>query len=136
MSASPWPEIDIAAGGLLLRNEGAMVQLALVRRPRYGDIALPKGHPNPGEALPHAALREVLEETGCRAGIERMIEPVSYLVDDRSKLVVFYLMRCLESGKPRDSQEVSEVLWLPPSEAVSHMTDASERALVASTLGQ
>lgn len=136
MSASPWPEVELAAGGLLLRNQGAMVQLALVRRPRYSDIALPKGHPHPGESLEHAALREVLEETGCRAGIERMIEPVSYLVEDRAKLVVFYLMRCMECGKPRDQEEVSEVLWLPPSEAVSRMTYASERALVASTLGQ
>jgi len=136
MASSPMSVIEVAAGGLLLRNEGAMVQLALVRRPRYGDIALPKGHPNQGEPLPHAALREVLEETGCRAGIERIIDPVSYLVGERPKLVVFYLMRCLECGKPQDREEVSEVLWLPPSEAVSRMTYASERALVANTLGQ
>ena len=136
MSNSPWPEIEIAAGGLLLRNDAAMVQLALVRRPRYGDLALPKGHPNAGESLAHAAMREVLEETGCRGGIERMIDPVSYLVGERSKLVVFYLMRCLNCGKPSDHEEVSEVLWMPPSEAVSHMTYAGERALVASTLGQ
>lgn len=129
-------EIEVAAGGLLVRNEGAMIQLGLVHRARYDDYALPKGHPHPGESLTQAALREVLEETGCQASIERIIDPVSYLVKERPKIVVFYLMHCEECGPIKDSEEVRELLWLPPSEAVSRMTYAGERALVAATLGQ
>ncbi len=38
--------------------------MLLIGRSRDGDISLPKGKAEPGELLPHTAVREVAEETG------------------------------------------------------------------------
>ena len=42
-------------------------ELAVIHRPKYDDWSLPKGKLKPGEGFCEAALREVEEETGCRA---------------------------------------------------------------------
>ncbi|MDD9943735.1 MAG: NUDIX hydrolase [Myxococcales bacterium] len=124
-------EIDVAAGGFLVRPGAEGPELCIVRRPRHGDWALPKGHPEESETLGEAALREVLEETGCRAEIVCVAAPISYLVGETPKLVVFYGMRLCEIlGPPADTEEVSEVAWLPARQAVERLTYPSERAAV------
>ena len=60
-----------AAGGLITRQENGRVEVALVHRPKYDDWSLPKGKLDPGEGFKEAAVREVEEETGVRAGLEK-----------------------------------------------------------------
>lgn len=55
-----------AAGGVVVRPEGAEILVALVREGPEASYALPKGHVEPGEPLEEAARREVEEETGLR----------------------------------------------------------------------
>jgi putative nucleotidyltransferase with HDIG domain len=58
---------EIAAAGLVLfrRGDGPHLYLTL-RNARHGDVGLPKGHLDPGEAVLEGALRETEEETGIR----------------------------------------------------------------------
>jgi 8-oxo-dGTP diphosphatase len=63
-----------AAGGLLLRpGSGGALEVALVHRPKYDDWSFPKGKLVAGETFEEAALREVEEETGYRARLDREI---------------------------------------------------------------
>lgn len=126
-------EIDLAAGGLLTRGAGTALEVAVVRRSRHDDWVLPKGHPEAGEDLRAAALREVREETGCEARILRLLPPLSYLVGETPKLVVFFEMTCTSEGGALDPNEVSELRWLPPAEAAARLTHTSERALLTQT---
>ena len=76
----------------------------------------PKGKPDPGETPEQAALREVLEETGCKARILAPI-PGDFLGD----LTVnhYFLMVEATPGASLDPHdwETSQVRWVSPAEA-------------------
>jgi 8-oxo-dGTP diphosphatase len=122
------PEV-LAAGGLLVRDDG---RVAVIHRPRYDDWSLPKGKLEPGESFEAGALREVWEETGVRARIRDELDPVEY-VDrkGRDKLVRWYRMDV--DGAPDEfvpNDEVDELRWLTPAEALDLVSYAHDRELL------
>lgn len=121
-----------AAGGLVWKPSPEGRRLAVIRRERYGlEWTLPKGKLDPGEDWAGAALREVWEETGCRAEIESFAGCLGYQHAGSPKVVLFWNMT-LEQEQPFEvSEEVSELRWLNPVEAAGLLTHEDERRLVA-----
>jgi 8-oxo-dGTP diphosphatase len=122
------PEV-LAAGGLLVRDDG---RVAVVHRPRYDDWSLPKGKLDPGESFEDGARREVWEETGVRGRIRAELQPVEY-VDrkGRDKLVRWYRMDV--DGEPDEfvpNDEIDELRWLTPAEALDVVDYDHDRALL------
>ena len=122
------PEV-LAAGGLLVRDDG---RVAVVHRPRYDDWSLPKGKLDAGESFEDGALREVWEETGVRGEIREELQPVEY-VDrkGRDKLVRWYRMDV--DGEPDEfvpNDEIDELRWLTPAEALDVVDYDHDRALL------
>lgn len=133
--AASSPEIILAAGGILTRTGARDKEIALVHRPKYDDWGLPKGKLWPGESLEQAALREVLEETGCEARLVRFIGTTNYPVRGRPKVVSFWLMETVTEQPFIPGKEIDRLIWLPPPEAVSRMDHAQEQELVRAALG-
>ena len=106
-------------------------QLALVHRPRYDDWTLPKGKLDPGESFDDAALREVAEETGLLARLERELPEVAYEVRGRPKVVRYWLMEVEGETPFVPGEEVDEVRWVDPAEALSLLTYDRDREVVA-----
>ena len=120
-----------AAGGVLLRHGEAGAELCVVHRPRYGDWSLPKGKLDPGESFEEAALREVLEETGLRCSLVRELGSTHYPDGKgRPKIVRYWLME-VEGGEFQPNDEVDELRWMTPSEAIAALTHERDRALIA-----
>ena len=128
---------EFSTGGVMVRNFRGRPFAAVVQ-PREGVIALPKGHPEAGEAAVDAAAREVREE----AGVEG--EPVEKLGDIRYwyvrggervlKIVSFFLFR-YRSGSVRDhDQEVESAAWMPLEEAAEKLTYKGEREMAVAAL--
>ncbi len=118
-----------AAGGVVVRERDGAAEVAVVHRPRYDDWSLPKGKLLTGEGWEAAALREVEEETGLRCELEEELESVGYLDRrGRRKLVRYWLMRPLE-GEFEPNDEVDELRWLSPADAVSTLSHEHDRAL-------
>jgi 8-oxo-dGTP diphosphatase len=120
-----------AAGGILVRSAaGGGLELAVVHRPRYDDWSLPKGKLQPGETFEEAAVREVAEETGFRCRIDGEAGTVRYRDRrGRPKLVRYFLMRPLD-GAFGPGDEVDELRWLDPAEAVRTLSYPHDRGLV------
>jgi len=124
-----------AAGGLVVREAGELVELAVVHRPRYDDWSLPKGKLGPGEDWAAAALREVEEETGLRCELGEELGSVRYLDrKGRRKQVRWWRMRPLE-GEFVPGNEVDELRWLEPTVALELLDYEQDRELVRRTLG-
>ncbi|HEX2415490.1 MAG TPA: NUDIX hydrolase [Thermoleophilaceae bacterium] len=118
-----------AAGGVVLGPDG---RVALVHRPRYDDWSLPKGKLDPGESFEEAALREVEEETGVRARLVRELPSVKYNDNKgRPKLVRYWLMEVAEEPGFVANDEVDELRWVEPEEALGLLTYSRDRSLVA-----
>jgi len=115
-----------AAGGVVLRHG----RVAVVHRPRYDDWSLPKGKLDPGETFEDAALREVEEETGLRCRIVRELPAVEYEVRGRPKLVRYWAMEVEDETPFEPNDEVDELRWLEPGEAVALLSYDRDRAPV------
>ena len=120
-----------AAGGLLWRD-GRRREVAVIYRDRHtrGECCLPKGKLEPGEDWERAALREVLEETGCEADLGKFVELLHYYVGGRPKVVVYFEMVVTREGRFQPSREVRERAWLAPQAAVAALTHEGERQVL------
>jgi 8-oxo-dGTP diphosphatase len=115
-----------AAGGVVVRDG----QVLLVHRPRYDDWTLPKGKLDADEAWEAAALREVEEETGVRARLVRELPSVEYEVRGRPKRVRYWVMEVEEDVGLEPNDEVDELRWLAPGEALDLLSYERDRELL------
>jgi 8-oxo-dGTP pyrophosphatase MutT (NUDIX family) len=126
-----------SAGGLVVRDAESGEEIAVVT-PRAGVTALPKGHPEPGESLEQAALREVREEVGIVAGNAQPLGEVGYwytLHGERiRKTVAFFLCRYLSGSVDDHDDEVIAAGWIPLAEAPDRLSYRGESEMAAKAL--
>jgi 8-oxo-dGTP diphosphatase len=120
-----------AAGGVVIDDD----RVAVVHRPKYDDWSLPKGKLDPGESFEEAALREVWEETGIRARLERELPAVRYSVRERPKVVRYWLMSVESDPGFVPNDEVDELRWLSPADAAALLTYDRDREVLSAAVG-
>jgi 8-oxo-dGTP diphosphatase len=103
----------------------------LIHRPRYDDWTFPKGKLKSGEAWEAAAVREVREETGYRVAIASFAGPITYEVNRRPKIVLYWNMEVDGDTRFQPSREVDAFTWLSPAAAYARLDYALERRLLA-----
>jgi 8-oxo-dGTP diphosphatase len=128
-----------AAGGLLWRagrpgdgKKGGGVHLAVIHRPHRKDWSLPKGKLDDGETWEACALREVREETGCEGRLSTFAGAMTYVPRNNPKIVLYWHMELTREGKldSKFRDEIDEVAWLTPGEALARLDYAGERRIV------
>lgn len=103
--------------------------IALVHRPRYDDWSFPKGKVDPGETEPVTAVREVMEETGFASELGLRLIVVSYPITQGVKTVRYWAARAL-GGEFLPNDEVDELIWLPPAEAMKRLQYPHDRKVL------
>ena len=130
---------EFSAGGVVLRNLRGCQHVVVVRV-RAEILALPKGHPEPGETMKDAALREVREETGVVARHLEKLGDIRYWYardGERVLKVVSFFLVGYRSGSVRDhDHEVEEALWIPLEEAPDRLAYKGEREMAATALAR
>ena len=120
-----------AAGGVVYRSDpSGETELAIIHRPQYDDWTLPKGKVEPDETPEDCALREVREETGFRAEIQRPLGCTAY-VDrrGRDKVACYWLME-VKGGRFKPGVEVDKLVWLSVPDAIKRLTYPRDRKLL------
>jgi len=120
-----------AAGGVVYRTDpSGETELAIIHRPQYDDWTLPKGKVEPDETPEDCALREVREETGFRAEIQRPLGCTAY-VDrrGRDKVACYWLME-VKGGRFKPGVEVDKLVWLSVPDAIKRLTYPRDRKLL------
>ena len=102
-------------------------------------LALPKGHPDPGETPLQAAAREVREETGVEVDLIASLGEIDYTYDRAGrevyKRVHFYLF-AYRGGELSHDHEIADVRWMPLEKAAESLTHAGERDMVRRALSR
>jgi 8-oxo-dGTP pyrophosphatase MutT (NUDIX family) len=132
-------EREFSCGGVVVRGTDCIV-IVPTRRAAGGAqvLALPKGHPEPGESPAAAALREVREEAGVDASVRERLGDVRYWYQREgrriAKTVTFFLLDYV-SGEPDDhDHEVEHARWIGLDEAARSLSYKGERDMAARAL--
>ena len=131
-------EKQVSAGGVVYREHGGGIEVALVSvgdRPRW---QLPKGLVDSGETPEVAAVREAREEAGVETTLEAPLETIEYWYQATRggrrvrfhKYVHFFLLRYTHGDVRDHDHEVHEARWVPIDEAARMLAFANERRVV------
>jgi 8-oxo-dGTP pyrophosphatase MutT (NUDIX family) len=137
-------EPEFSAGGVVVDDGDPRCCIVIVptRRAANGArvLALPKGHPDPGEDPEAAALREVREETGVEAEVVARLGEVRYRYQRNgrriAKVVAFFLLRYRSGSVADHDHEVEEAHWMPLAQAVEELSYDGEREMVRRALSR
>ncbi len=116
-----------SAGGVVYRNspnggiEILMIQVPYSHGPTW---TFPKGHVEEGETPEQAAVREIEEETGIQAEIERPLGEIDYWFISRHgkkllrihKRVTHFLLKAIGGDTSKHNEEVTDARWFPIEE--------------------
>lgn len=116
-----------AAGGVVVNDCG---QWLMIRR--NGRWDLPKGHLEAGESLAACAEREIVEETGIAARVERplceTLHAYWFAKTARWELKRTHWFRLRPAGAgtpaPQTEEGIERVSWCAPAEREEHLRDA------------
>ena len=124
-------EIEVFAAGVVPVRPGNGGQVAVIHRPRYDDWSFPKGKREGDESDEETALRELREETGLIGRLGEELPTARYTDHrGRAKQVRYWVAEIDSDDGFRPGEEVDQLRWVSPAEALRLLTYPHDRLLV------
>ena len=114
--------------GIVQRDDGALL---IIQRRDTGTWSFPAGYCDLGENVAKTAVRELLEETGYRIRISRLLGIYSnpqfhytFKNGDKVKNVGVVFLASVNGGVPKpEPSEIMAIDWLQPEQVLSRVSD-------------
>lgn len=128
-------DIVEAAGAVVWKMVDGKARILLVHRTQHKDVSLPKGKVDPGETLPHTAVREIAEETGFDVALGAPLGTVEYRLPNGRDKVVHYWSAEVDAGQAERHSyeangEIRALEWVPVAKAAKRLTYAHDADVV------
>jgi ADP-ribose pyrophosphatase YjhB (NUDIX family) len=114
----------VAVSAVVLNESG---EILMIERTDSGKWSIPGGGMEPGETVTAAVRRELLEETGYKVRVDRLVgvfadpEHIIEFSDGEVRQEFSICFRgAVVGGRPRTSSESSQVVWLSQANLVDH----------------
>ncbi|MCA1942475.1 MAG: NUDIX hydrolase [Yonghaparkia sp.] len=125
----------LAAGALVWKMVDGKARVLLVHRTQHKDVSLPKGKVDPGETLPHTAVREIAEETGFGVVLGAPLGTVEYVLPNGKPKVVHYWSAEVDPGQAERHSyeangEIRALEWVPLAKAAKRLSYAHDAEIV------
>ena len=113
-----YPARPLVGIGAVLLRPGAVLLVRRARPPALGQWSIPGGAQELGETAEAAARRELLEETGLRAGPMTLVANVDSIHPDETGRVRYHytildFAAAWQGGEPVAGDDVSEAAFFP-----------------------
>ena len=124
-----------SAGIITYTTDNDETILYLLLRYGAGHWDLPKGKIEPGETKQEAALRELMEETGLTAELDKGFEKeIKYIFTDYDKQLAqktaYFFVGRATSNAVKLSDEHTDYKWLPYKDALKQLTYDNAKTLL------
>ena len=126
-------KFEFSAGGIVYRKNPNL-QILVCQHSQHHGWVFPKGligDKEKGEEKEDTAVREVKEETGIGAEIEKSLTPTEYWYkwegDKVKKTVYFFIMKYVGGDTKDHDHEMEEVEWIDYNDVSQRLTFASDK---------
>jgi 8-oxo-dGTP diphosphatase len=126
-------KFEFSAGGIAYKREGNQTVILVSQHSGHHGWVFPKGFigREVKETKEEAAVREVKEETGIEAEIEKPLDPVTYWYvfegEKRKKTVYYFIMKATGGNTEDHDWEMEKVEWLPKDQVLDRLTYPSDK---------
>ncbi len=112
------PKHSVSVAGIVVNSDGRVL---VIRRADNGHWEPPGGVLELDESFEHGVIREIAEETGVHATVDRL----TGVYKNMNRGVVALVFRCIPGdGEPATSDETTSVRWADPAEIAKLMDPA------------
>ena len=125
-----------SCGAVVCRKGENGLEILLIQHKNGGHCAFPKGHVEKKETEEETALREIKEETGLKVALDTAFRKmVTYSPKPGvMKDVIYFAAKAKKDGARPQPEEVLELCWKSPEEALEAVTYDTDRQVLQAFL--
>ena len=117
--------MEIIVGGII-EKDNKILMVKEAKKKCYGKWNVPAGHLENGETIFEGAIREILEETGCKVRLNKVLPIMSKDIEDTTLIIITFTTELLEEKISFNKDELLDVKWISIEELIN-MTDKELR---------
>jgi ADP-ribose pyrophosphatase YjhB (NUDIX family) len=135
-----YPAHPLVGVGMIIKKDNYIVMVKREREPGKGKWSIPGGMLELGERISDGVKREVLEETGLRVKIDRLIDVEENIGRDETGRIRFHYVLVdflghVVDGNLQPDTDVKEAIWINLSKINTfNITNTLKRLLIKADL--